>query len=310
MSSKLPFFSIIVPTYGRSRQLSLCLQAIAALEYPYDRFEVLVVNDGAENPPEALINGFRNGLDITLLTQSHAGPATARNYGASKAKGEYLAFTDDDCLPLPDWLQTLAVRFLNLPDCVIGGKTLNGYSENLYSTASQFLIDYLYTYYNSDPYQARFLTSNNLAMPTNLFWKHGGFDKTFPKAAAEDRELCDRLSNFGNNIRYAPEVLVYHFHDLTLHSFCRQHFNYGVGAYRFHKIRAERNDMPINVEPLPFYLNLMRFPISRTSASQAFSLTALLFTSQAANALGYFWQKFFGAGNGSNHKLEKNESAD
>src|SRR5262245_44155557 len=155
--AKLPFFSIVVPTYGRSAQLMSCLKAISSLDYPIDRFEVVVVNDGGEISNEALLAEFRNRFDFTLLTQPHAGPATARIYGASMAKGEYLAFTDDDCLPLSNWLQTLAVRFETMPECIVGGRTINGYLDNLYSSASQLLIDYLCAYYNSNCDQAHFI---------------------------------------------------------------------------------------------------------------------------------------------------------
>jgi len=79
---------------------------------------VIVVDDGSEMPLEAVVAAFHDQLDVTLLTEPHAGPATARNTGAVRAKGEFLAFTDDDCTPASDWLQTLAclmpIYFLGL----------------------------------------------------------------------------------------------------------------------------------------------------------------------------------------------------
>jgi len=83
MTPSLPFFSIIVPTYARLRQLTACMQALANLDYPRDRFEVIVVDDGSETPPEAAVLSFRNRLDVTLVQQAHAGPAVARNTGAA-----------------------------------------------------------------------------------------------------------------------------------------------------------------------------------------------------------------------------------
>jgi GT2 family glycosyltransferase len=287
-----------------------CLKAITSLDYPVDCFEVVVVNDGGEISNETELKQLRNHLNFNLLTQPHAGPATARNYGASMAKGEYLAFTDDDCRPDSNWLQSLAARFEKIPDCIVGGRTINGYLENLYSSTSQLLIDYLCSYYNSNNDQAHFITSNNLAMPTNIFLTHGGFDQTFPIAAAEDREFCDRLLNSGHRVQFAPEVVVRHSHALTFRSFCRQHFNYGVGGYRFHTIRAQRNEKPIKVEPFHFYLDLLSFPFSSDVKSKKTSLSALLFASQAANAIGFFWEKCFGTANGSGHLLKENESID
>ncbi|MSS71915.1 MAG: glycosyltransferase [Candidatus Latescibacteria bacterium] len=149
MRTGQPFFSIIVPTHARPRQLAVCLDALTGLVYPRDRFEVIVVDDGSRTPPEEVVAPFRDRLNLTLLTQPNAGPATARNTGAARARGEVLAFTDDDCVPAPDWLGRLAERFDLSPDPMIGGQTVNMFPDNLYSTASQLLITYLYTYYDT-----------------------------------------------------------------------------------------------------------------------------------------------------------------
>jgi len=288
MGQEQPFFSIIVPTYARLTQLTVCLQSLARLNYPRDRFEVIVVDDGNETPPEAVVVPFRDRLDVTLLTQPHAGPAAARNTGAARAKGEFLAFTDDDCTPAPGWLQTLAVRFATAPDRAIGGRTLNALSDNPYSTTSQLIIDVVYAYYNADPNQARFFASNNLALPADCFHVIGGFDVSF--TTSEDREICDRWLHSGYRMTYAPEALVYHAHALTFRTFWRQHFNYGRGAFRFHQARARRGQGRIRLEPLSFHLNLLRYPFSQAWGWRALSLAALLVMSQVASTAGFFWE--------------------
>jgi cellulose synthase/poly-beta-1,6-N-acetylglucosamine synthase-like glycosyltransferase len=257
--------------------------------------EVIVVDDGSETPPEAVVASFCGQLDVALLRQAHAGPAAARNTGAARAKGEFLAFTDDDCAPAPDWLQILAARFARASDCAVGGRTLNALPDNLYSTASQLLVAYLYTYYNADPDQARFFTSNNLAMPTDRFHTMGGFDTTYTRTAAEDRELCDRWLHHGYRMTYAPEALVYHGHVLTFRTFWWQHFNYGRGAFHFHQARAQRACGRIRLEPLSFYLNLLLYPFSQAQGRRAPLLVALLGVSQVANAVGFLWEGVNGA---------------
>ena len=290
MGRKLPVFSIIIPTYVRPEQLGACLQSLACLDYPRDYFEVIVADDGSEAPPEAVVAAFRDRFDVTLTTQPHAGPAAARNTGAAGAKGEILAFTDDDCAPAPDWLQTLAARFAAAPDHAIGGRTLNVLSDNMYSTASQLLIEYLYAYYNADHKPASFFTSNNLALPTASFYAIGGFDSSFPRAGAEDRDLCDRWLQHGYRMTYAPEARIYHSHALTLRTFCRQHFNYGRGALCFHHLRARRGSGRFKVEPVSFYLNLLRYPYSQMRDRRLCLLALLLAVSQTANAAGFFWE--------------------
>jgi cellulose synthase/poly-beta-1,6-N-acetylglucosamine synthase-like glycosyltransferase len=293
MATTPAFFSVIIPTRDRTAQLAQCLAAVAELEYPRDRLEVIVVDDGGETSPAAVVESFNHRLDLRLITQPHAGPATARNTGAAAAKGEILAFTDDDCAPAQDWLKVLAARFVTVNDCVVGGRTVNELRSNVYSTASQMLIDYLYSHYNSDPDHARFLTSNNLAITAAHFQAIGGFDGSFPRAAGEDREFCDRWTHNGGRMIYAAEVLVYHSHSMTLHSFWRQHFAYGRGAFHYHRVRARRNRERIKLEPCKFYSDLMRYPFLKLKTRRTVSIAGLLLLSQVSNAAGYYWEKKF-----------------
>lgn len=291
MNQAFSSFSVIIPTYRRPEELRVCLGALARLDYPHNCFEVIVVNDGGEVPLEDIIAPFCDQLDVTLLTQTHAGPAAARNIGAARAKGECLVFTDDDCAPASNWLQSLAARFSKSSNCVIGGRTLNAVCNNIYSTASQLLVNYLHTYYNADPNRARFLTSNNLAIPADCFHSIGGFDKTFLRAAGEDRELCDRLLYYGYRLIYASEVVVNHAHALTLHSFWRQHLSYGRGAFRLRQVHTRRGRMHINLEPPSFYLNLLRYPFSQVRGWRALLIVFLIVISQIANATGFLSER-------------------
>lgn len=285
------FFSIVIPTYNRPERLKNCLSAIEQLDYPRDRFEIIVVDDGSNTPLENVVAPFQSQLNLTLLSQSNSGPATARNTGASRAQGKYLVFTDDDCAPLPDWLQALEAQFLKTPECLIGGRTLNALPDNLYSTASQMLIDYLYDYYNADIQEARFFASNNFALPAEVFRKIGSFDTSFPLAAGEDREFCDRLLHFGYQLCYAPEAQIYHAHHLSLPKFWRQHFNYGRGAFHFHQVRSHRNREKIKVEPLQFYWSLLTYPFTQVSSQPSILVSALFLVSQVANVAGFFWEQ-------------------
>jgi GT2 family glycosyltransferase len=283
-------FSIIVPTRNRPAQLQKCLEAVARMDYPRSRLEVIVVDDGSERSQEQTISSVRDFLDLTVLTQPGAGPASARNAGVARAEGRFLAFLDDDCTPSTEWLQKLAARFDSGPNRIVGGRTVNALSENAYSTASQVLINYLYEYYNRDADNAGFLASNNIAFEANLFRTVGGFDSAYPRAAAEDRDLCDRLRSCGNRMTYAADAIVYHAHALTFRTFWRQHFNYGRGATRFHAARARRSQEGVKLEPVSFYLELLRYPFARRTGWPALSLAVLLLISQGANALGFFWE--------------------
>ena len=290
MNKQQTLFSIIVPTYNRPEKLAQCLQSFVELEYPRDQFQVIVVNDSTEISVETTISPFQSQLNITLLIQPNSGPATARNTGAFAAEGKFVVFTDDDCTVAADWLQNLEKRFGETPDCLIGGRTVNALPDNIYSTASQQLIDYLYSYYNAIGDRAQFFTSNNFALPAEAFEKIGGFDTSFSLAAGEDREFCFRWLNLGGRAVYAPEVTVYHSHALTLGKFWRQQFNYGRGAFLFGEIVSKHGAKGKRQHP-SFYLNLLTYPLFHGSGIQKLLIAALFLVSQAGIAAGLFWEK-------------------
>jgi glycosyltransferase involved in cell wall biosynthesis len=289
MKQKKPFFSIIVPTYNRPERLANCLESLSRLDYPREQFEVIVIDDGSDMPLQPVVAPFLDQLNMTLLKQLHAGPAGARNTGAERAKGEFLAFTDDDCTPAPDWLQKLAEHFTEVPVRAIGGRILNALSKNLYSTTSQIIVDVAYAHYNANPNPARFFASNNLTVPAGPFHAIGGFDTTFK--TAEDREFCDRWQRHDLQMTYVPEALVYHSNALNFRSFWRQHFNYGRGAYRYHQKRAQHGAGRFRPD-LKFYRRLFFIPFIQERGVRVLWVTMLLIISQIANALGFLREWF------------------
>lgn len=290
--------SIVVPTHRRRAELLRCLAALALQDYPRDAFQVIVVEDGDYTETKNAVADFvaSQGLAVDFLAVSpRKGPASARNTGAAAARGAYVAFTDDDCEPAPDWLRRLADHLAAHPSCAIGGLTVNHLPDVPYSTASQMLIDYLYEYFRVDVTGARFFTSNNLAVPAEDFRRIGGFDESFPLAAAEDREFCERWQRSGRRLVYAEDVVVRHAHRLGFRGFLRQHFNYGRGADFLHRSRARVDGAAARpkLEPLSFYLNLLRFPLRRRSLLEALPLVGLMGVSQAAYGLGYARERLF-----------------
>lgn len=288
---EMPFFSIIVPTRNRPEKLVACLLAMAKLDYPRDLFEIVVVVDGGAAPPGEQLASLSLGIDLTILTQTHAGPAAARNHGARQARGEYLAFTDDDCLPMPEWLTKLAEGFLVNPCCAIGGRTVNAIPGNRYSTASQFLMDFLYSSYNTASNGARFFASNNLALPADLFRAIGGFSENYPRAAGEDRDFCRKWRQHGYSMVYVSEAIVRHAHDLTLTGFIRQQFNYGRGSFLYHLLAQGEGGKTGGFWPLSLYVKLVTYPVKRARGGQKVSITLLLMLSQLSVAAGRAWER-------------------
>jgi len=216
-------FSIVVPFWNRLDALSGCLEALARVRYPRDRFEVLLVDDGSEDRAGDLVSCFKERMPVRMFRQEHSGPGAARNLGARQASGKWLAFTDSDCAPDDDWLHQLAPVLSSAPDVAVGGRVVNTLT-NIFSVASQWQTDYVISYFGAHKGRPTFFTTNNFAVPRERFLTVGGFDPDFRQAGGEDREFCRRWVREGQRLCWAPEAVVYHQHHLTFRGYCRQHF--------------------------------------------------------------------------------------
>jgi glycosyltransferase involved in cell wall biosynthesis len=283
-----PYFSIVIPTYRRLAHLSNLFSSLTHLKYQPSMFEVIVVDDGGGIPLEPIISKFRGHMNITLLRQENRGPAMARNYGASHAKGEYLAFADDDCRPDPKWLQALAHAFGESPCCVCGGKTINALIDNPYSTASQLLVDYLYEHYSPTKNIGAFFFANNFAVARERFQEMGGFDSTL--RFGEDRDFCCRWRRRGYSFVFAPDAVMYHAHTLNLSSFLQLHFLYGGGNFQFLRRCAAKGTGSIRLSPPSWYIKLMLSGIMKEKSLWGLLLTLLLTAAQGAYTAGLFWE--------------------
>ena len=286
-------FSVIVPTYERVALVGTCLAALARLDYPREQFEVIVIDDGGAVPLADAIPPSADGLAMNILRIPNAGPGAARNAGAARARGRFLAFTDDDCRPAPSWLRMLDAGCTRTPDRLIGGRTVNALRRNPWSITSQIIVDMAYAFYNADPEAPRFFASNNMAMPADLFEAIGGFRSGPFRIASEDREICDRWRHAGYGLAYAPDAVVEHSHDLGFRTFCRQHFRYGRGAMRYHQLRAHRRSGCFR-QDLPFYLQLprlLRQASQDLDGRQTATVVPRLLIWQLCNAAGYLYER-------------------
>ena len=288
--SWLPAFSIIVPTRNRPNELSACLDTLVALDYPRSSYEIIVVDDGGELP-ERVIDRAKQSVAVRLLKQPHRGPASARNLGAAAARHKYIAFTDDDCAADPGWLRALAAAFHEQPTAIIGGTTINAAEPSLFAVASQNVIDFLYDYHDVTPDASRYFAANNVACSRDILRHIGGFDESFRRAAAEDRDLCERWSGAGFPLALARSAVVTHG---SVHgSFTRyvaQHFRYGRGACGLRAARQRRGFARYKA-PTGFFSRLILYPLRQGVSTRNLALMLLAIVSQVAYGAGYFSER-------------------
>lgn len=285
-----PSISIVIPTRDRPGALDACLGALAEQSLPRERFEVVVVDDGGLVELGDVVDRHRDPLQISLIRQAHAGPAAARNAGAEVARGETLAFTDDDCLPDADWLAAIAAAVERSPGSIVGGRTVNALVSNRCSEASQSVITHIYEDGLRRTGQLPFVTSNNLALDQELFDTLGGFDASFPEAAAEDRDLSARCSAGGGSLVYESAALVRHAHPLDPPSLLRQYVAYGRGARLLSRTRPTGDAAPGTRSPA-FYAGMLAEPFRRRPRGEAVVVASLIALTQVGTAIGYVSRK-------------------
>jgi GT2 family glycosyltransferase len=311
MSTQPPLISVIIPTFRRPTALLHCLEALTTQSLAKTDYEVIVVDDGTPEPHASEVatvieTAQLRGLPVRCLRQENCGPATARNKGASVARGRYLAFTDDDCAPEPEWLAVYLARLQDSPQELFGGYTVNALPRNPYATASQLLNDYLFFYFTRKNGQAPFFTSNNFAISATCFQEINGFDTSFPLSAAEDRDFCQRWQEAGRPLTFVREAVIQHAHTMGFSGYWRQHYRYGIGAFQFFQMRLVRGGEPRKREPGAFYVQLLLHPFvtHRRQPLYATCLVLQLFISQVATAAGYYTARAHASRETSSAKAE------
>ncbi|HWO31055.1 MAG TPA: glycosyltransferase, partial [Candidatus Acidoferrum sp.] len=205
--------SIIIPTFNGASRIGNCLDALLNQRVGRDA-EILVVNDGSTDNTADVVARYSG---VRLITQSNAGPAAARNRGALEARGTIILFTDDDCVPKPEWLAAMTAPFSD--PSVVGAKGI--YRTRQRSLAARFVqIEYedKYRRMASLP-QIDFIDTYSAGFRRDRFLEMNGYDTSFPVACAEDVELSYRMSTRGWTMKFVPAAIVYHTHPDTLWSY-------------------------------------------------------------------------------------------
>ena len=195
-----PKFSVVIPTFRRHQQLCKCLSCLA----PY--FEA-GIKQSLGATLEVIVSDDANDPELASLLHQHypwcrytpapgRGPAVNRNHGAHQAKGEWLVFTDDDCLPQPGWIEAYAT-LADQVDLLEGRTSADGTRTRVDEECPINVT-------------GGYLWSCNFAMRRTVFLALGGFNEDFPAPAMEDVELNLRAIKAGLSRAFVPDAVVLH----------------------------------------------------------------------------------------------------
>ena len=199
-----PIVTVAVATHQRTAGLRALLRALEAQTLPSHRFEVMIVDDAsADDTPQVLAEeASRSPLTLRFSRfETNRGPAAARNEAWRRGTAPIVAFTDDDCLPEPTWLEA-ALDDLKRGPCVLVGATEPDPTQ-------RHLLDPLAR--TMHVIHAKFAPTCNVFYLRDDLVKVGGFDETFRVPVGEDTDLAWRISrDCGRELRFCKTSLVYH----------------------------------------------------------------------------------------------------
>src|SRR5579883_3304958 len=118
--SHSPAISVIIPARNEERVIARCLQALADQTIPRELMEVLLVDNGSIDNTIAVAQSFSERLLLTILHRPGLRISALRNAGARHSHGKILAFLDADCVPRPDWLETVLTSPIEKQQMVLG----------------------------------------------------------------------------------------------------------------------------------------------------------------------------------------------
>lgn len=230
--------TVVVPTYERPTKLRETLDSLC--EQTLDDYRVVVVDDGSDSEAQRDVLEYYGERDcITVLKQANSGPAAARNRGWRAADGEYVLFTDDDCVVPSEWVETLTDAFE--PNVAAVGGPLVPRDElltaNVFARAHRFRDQMNYGSPTEPTTNHESLDvggTANVAYRRRVLEEVGGFDETFPLAAGEDADLQKRVLDAGYDLKFVP-VTVRHNDDYEWESFVGRAVRSGKGTDHFHR---------------------------------------------------------------------------
>lgn len=209
--SGLPTVSIVIPVYNRENLIKDCLSSLINLDYPKEKLEIIVVDNGSTDGSPEIVKRFRNSeTNIKLLFTKRKGSASARRLAISHATGEIIAFTDSDCRVDKEWVKELVKNFQDQKVGIVAGRTQYYGPKNYISKVLErkgFKITYFYALRKK--LKLQFAPTCNLAVKREVLKIIGEYGENFSHGG-DDIDLGVKIKTSGYEIALAKGALVYH----------------------------------------------------------------------------------------------------
>ena len=248
-------FSFIIPVFNRPDEVSELLASLEA--QTVKDFEVIIVEDGSERDCRAVAERYAGRMDVRYFAKKNSGPGPSRNYGAERARGEYLIVLDSDVVLPPGYLQAVADELRREPADAFGGPDRAHPSF----TPTQKAISYSMTSFFTtggirggkkklDKFYPR---SFNMGVRRDVYLRLGGFARM---RFGEDIDFSLRIFEAGCSCRLFPEAWVWHKRRTDFRKFFRQVYNSGIARINLAK-RHPGSLKPVHLLPTLFTVGVL-----------------------------------------------------
>ena len=276
-------YSIIVPVFNRPDEVDELLSSL--LNQTFTDFEVLIVEDGSQKPCDEVCNKYADRLDLHYFMKPNSGPGQSRNYGAERAKGEYLLILDSDVVLPKGYLNAIEEELKREPADAFGGP--DAAHESF--TDTQKAISYSMTSFFTtggirggkkklDKFYPR---SFNMGIRRDVYMELEGFSKM---RFGEDIDFSIRIFKAGKRCRLFPEAWVWHKRRTDFRKFYRQVYNSGIARINLYKKYPESLKL-VHLLPMVFTVGVI-FLTLLLCIGLFFSFAPSL--SSASKAIGIF----------------------
>ena len=214
-----PRISVVVCSSNGARTIRDTLEGLRRLDYP--AYEVIVVDDGSTDATVSIVQRY----GFWLISTEHRGRSHARNTGMQAARGEIVAYIDDDVYPDPQWLTHLATVFIRTNHVGVGG-------PHLPSDDGNWIADCVANAPGGPVHVllgdrgAEHMSGCNMAFRKSTLQSIGGFDPRY-RVAGDDVDVCWRLQQRGWTLGFHPAAVVWHHRHNTVRKYWDEQKRHG-----------------------------------------------------------------------------------
>ncbi len=273
--SNTPLVSIVVPAYNCSKTISKTIESL--LSQTAKNLEIIIIDDGSTDETAKCIQSYDN---IFYFYQKNEGPASARNRGAQKSSGDFIFFTDSDCIAKSDWIEEALKRFDDPQVAVVAGSYGIANKESMLARCIHDEI--MYRHQKLMGCYPKAFGSYNFGVRKKTFELVDGFNQFYRCASGEDNDLSYKILKTGKKIYFERQSIVYHHHPVRVRKYLREQYRHGfwrVMIYVDHPDMVQGDDYTFwkDIVEVPLAFAIMMFLLVQVFFSFSIGMNILIF---------------------------------